>query len=85
MSDPPSTSPPADTPGIRAMATVGEVVGDLVRLCERLPLTDPAECQSAGELLDQLSLEIAQAAAFVRAGAIKPAIVVHHPPGWITS
>jgi hypothetical protein len=81
MSDHASPAPHPDT---RAVETIGQAVGDLIRLCERLPLTDPGECETAAELLDQISTEIRQAAAFVRAGAVKPATICHYPGGWIS-
>jgi len=75
----------SDEADMRAIATVGEVIGDLVRLAARLPVATGKDADACANILGHLSDELAEAAVWVRAGPPKPAIILPiEQPGWIS-
>ena len=53
---------------VTAIATLGGVLTDLVELAERLPVA-PHQAEATALILDRLSEELAEAAAWVRGSA----------------
>ena len=53
---------------VAAIETIGGVLTDLVELAERLPVP-PHQAEATARILDRLSQELAEAAAWVRGSA----------------
>lgn len=57
---------------VAAIETLGQVIGDLVRIAERLPVPGGQAAEIA-RILDHLAAELGEAAAMIRRGAGVPA------------